>query len=306
LKTVVFAYHEIGYACLDELLRFGASVECLFTHEDDPGEEIWFARPQTIARERGIPVYTSENLKDPDLIAMLAALSPDFIFSFYYRRIIPGEILRIPTTGAFNLHGSLLPRFRGRCPVNWVLIEGEAKTGLTLHVMEEKADSGDIVAQRAIDIDFHDTAHSLFLKMIGEARILMREVLPALADGTLTRIPQEGPSSYFGGRKPEDGLIHWGKPALTIYNLVRAVTHPYPGAFTDLAGRKFFIWESMPEKTAVTGPPGSILSLDPLTVATGNGALQLTRVQLEGEEEMDGNIFAKTHEVRPFTLGGKS
>jgi methionyl-tRNA formyltransferase len=306
VNAVVFAYHEIGYACLDELLRFGATVQCLFTHEDDPAEEIWFRRPHLIARVHGIPVYTNGNLKDPAIVGMLKNLNPDTIFSFYYRKLIPGEILRIPKIGAFNLHGSLLPRFRGRCPVNWVLIEGEAITGLTLHVMEEKADSGDIVAQRAIDIDFQDTAHSLFLKMVQEARVLMRETLPALAEGTFKRIPQEGPSSYFGRRKPEDGRIDWEKDARAIYNLVRATTHPYPGAFTYLGGRKLLIWGALPEERVVTGPPGRIVSPDPWTIAAGNGVVRLTRVQLEGEEEMDGNTFVETHPLNPSLLGGRS
>jgi methionyl-tRNA formyltransferase len=305
VNAVVFAYHEIGCACLEELLAFGTTVQCLFTHEDDPAEEIWFKTPRLIARVRGIPVYTNENLKDPAVIGMLKKLNPDVIFSFYYRKLIPAEILRIPKIGAFNLHGSLLPKFRGRCPVNWVLIEGEAKTGLTLHVMEEKADSGDIIAQRAIDIEFHDTAHSLFLKMVEEARILMGETLPALAEGTFKRIPQAGPSSYFGGRKPEDGLIDWVKDARAIYNLVRATTHPYPGAFTYVGGRKLFIWGALPEERVVTGPPGRMVSPDPWTVATGCGALRLTRVQLEGEEEMDGNAFAEAHQLSPSLLGGR-
>ncbi len=311
MKTVVFAYHEIGYSCLKELLDFGAEVSCLFTHDDDPGEEIWFKTPRLLAEERGIPVYTPHTLRDPKWAALIGELHPDIIFSFYYRNLIPREILDIPGTGAFNLHGSLLPLFRGRCPVNWVLIEGRARTGLTLHFMEEKPDTGDIVAQKAIDIAPEDTAHTLFLKMIREAGPLIREVLPALRDRTFTRTRQAdlGPSSYFGGRKPEDGLISWQKDAVGVYNLVRAVTHPYPGAFTYLEGRKFYVWWAAVEPSIQVAPDrkaGEVLSVSPFLVNAGGSALRLMTVQLEGENEMSGEEFVARHSVKNRILGGNT
>ena len=311
MKAVVFAYHEIGYACLDELLSFGAEVPCLFTHEDDPGEEIWFKTPALLAKEHGIPVYTPLTLKDPHWTDLIKQANPDVIFSFYYRNLIPKGILEIPGTGAFNLHGSLLPQFRGRCPVNWVLIAGAEKTGLTMHFMEEKPDTGDIIARRAVDIGPDDTAHTLFLKLVKEARPLMREVLPRLRDKTFTRISQSelGPSSYFGGRRPEDGLISWDKDVQSIYNLVRAVTHPYPGAFTYLDGKKLFIWwaEVEPSMEAVPGTRnGEIFSINPLLVNAAGMALKLVTVQREGEEEMSGEAFAAVHRIKNGILGGSA
>lgn len=305
MRAVVFAYHEIGFVCLEELLRFGVDVGCLFTHEDDPGEEVWFRKPKEIAREKNIPVHTPENLKEGGWIELIRSLEPDFIFSFYYRKMIPKAVLDIPRVAALNLHGSLLPRFRGRCPVNWVLIEGEEETGMSLHFMLEKPDAGDLVAQKTIPIAFEDTAHTLFLKMAAAARDLMREVLPALNDGTFARVPQTGPSSYYGGRKPEDGLITWQKDAWALYNLVRATTHPYPGAFTFLDGRKLFIWQAAPEEGGIKETPGTVVSGAPFLVATGRGRLRLLRVQYEGEEETDGPIFASTHDVEGKYLGGE-
>jgi methionyl-tRNA formyltransferase len=233
-------------------------------------------------------------------------MKPDVIFSFYYRNMIPREILAVPKIGAFNLHGSLLPKFRGRCPVNWVLIEGEKTTGITLHAMVEKPDAGDIVAQRAIDISFDDNARSLFMKMAKEARTLMKEVLPLIQNGSFQRTPQAslGSSSYFGGRKPEDGLIAWNKDAVSIYNLTRATTHPYPGAFSYLDGKKFFVWQAYPEEGVSNNTPGAILSTNPLTVGAGRGTVKLLRVQLEGELEMDGETFAATHDIDNKILGG--
>lgn len=306
MKAVVFAYHEIGYVCLEELVNFDARVPCLFTHENDPKEEVWFRCPILVAEKHGIPVYTPVDLKDRTCIDLIEGLSPDIIFSFYYRHMIPLEILEIPRMGAFNLHGSLLPRFRGRCPVNWVLIEGEKETGLTLHRMVEKPDAGDIVAQKKVDITFDDNAFTLFMKMADAARLLMREVLPQFRNGTFTTVPQQGVSSYYGGRKPEDGIISWEKDAITIYNLTRATTHPYPGAFTFLEGRKFYIWKAQPEAgTGEDARPGAIVSTTPFLVSTGSGLLKLLRVQIEGEDEIDGETFALRHNLEKKSLGGQ-
>jgi methionyl-tRNA formyltransferase len=304
VRAVVFAYHEIGYACLEELIQFGADVCCLFTHEDDPHEEIWYRRPIALAERHEIPVYKPENLKEAEWIDLVRGFSPDVIFSFYYRKMIPKEMLHIPRVGAFNLHGSLLPKFRGRSPVNWVLIGGEKETGLTLHYMVEKPDAGDIIAQRAIPITFEDTAYTLFIKMAIEARVLMKDVLPQLRDGTFKAIPQIGKSSYFGGRRPEDGLISWEKDALSLYNLVRATTHPYPGAFTYLEGKRFYIWKARPEDSPQGHEVGRVVSLTPLAVSAAGGVLRLLSVQLEGEEEMDGDLFASIHDVKDKVLGG--
>jgi methionyl-tRNA formyltransferase len=308
LRAVVFAYHEIGYVCLEELIEFGADVPCLFTHEDDPDEEVWFRRPAELATKKGIPIYTPDSLKEQSWTTMISDMRPDVIFSFYYRNLIPVKILSIPSIGAFNLHGSLLPKFRGRCPVNWVLIEGESRTGLTLHYMVEKPDAGDIITQRPVDISFDDNAYTLFMKMAVEARLLMKEILPRINDKSFTGTPQAdlGQSSYFGGRKPEDGLISWHKDAVSIYNLTRAVTHPYPGAFTFLDGKKFFIWKAYPLQEQSKSLPGSVISSKPLVINTNNGALRLLKVQLDGEDEMDGEVFAAHHHMENKILGGNT
>jgi len=305
VRAVVFAYQEIGYVCLEELLGTGVDVACLFTHDDDPGEEIWFRRPVELAREYGIPVYTPESVSDEKWITLIRDMRPDIVFSFYYRRMIPKSILDIPRIGAFNLHGSLLPRYRGRCPVNWVLIAGEEKTGVTLHFMVEKPDAGDIVAQKEVPIAFEDDVFSVYMKLVAAARELMQDVLPGLQAGTFTRWVQTGPSSYFGGRKPEDGLIDWTKDSLSIYNLTRAVTHPYPGAFTYLDGKKLLIWKAYPENVSPRDvPAGTVISEEPLLVRTGSGSLRLILVQLDGDQEMDGVELASSRVLKNKILGG--
>lgn len=303
MKTVVFAYHEIGYVCLEELIDYGAEIMCLFTHKDNPDEEIWFRRPVELAEKYAIPIYTPENLKDDSWATLIKSFEPDVIFSFYYRNMIPMNIIEIPKVGAFNMHGSLLPKYRGRVPVNWVLIKGEKKTGVTLHFMIDKPDAGDIIGQKEVEIDFEDTAKTLFLKLAKAARQLLREVLPLIENNSFVRIPQTGGSSYFGGRKPEDGLINWEEDAVSIYNLIRAVTHPYPGAFTFLDGKKLYIWWAKPVYGKVNAKPGTVISKDPLVVSTGKNMLRLITVQLEAEKEMDGVEFANTHDIENKILG---
>jgi methionyl-tRNA formyltransferase len=304
VKAVVFAYHEIGSACLEKLIASSIDVNALFTHKDDANEEIWFRTPRAIAEKSGIPVFDEDNLKNPVWIERIRSYSPDYIFSFYYRNMLPKEILEIPRIAAMNLHGSLLPKFRGRCPVNWVILKGEKETGVTLHLMEVKPDAGDIISQEVVSIDFEDTAHTLALKLTAAARKLMKATIPLLESGTFERQPQVGASSYFGGRKPGDGLIDWKLPANEVYNLIRAVTHPYPGAFTFLDGTKLYIWKALPVAGGAKSTPGTCVTNHPLTIATGNGLLQVLSAQLEGEEELDGETFSKTHKLENKSLGG--
>ena len=150
MKTVVFAYHNMGLAGLDVLFNYGFDIAAVFTHEDDPDENCWFGSVKKWAELKNIAVYTTEKVNSPDWIAKIAAINPDVIFSFYYRKMIGREILDLPKIGAFNLHGSFLPAYRGRCPINWVIINGEAQTGVTLHYMIDKPDAGDIVGQKAV------------------------------------------------------------------------------------------------------------------------------------------------------------
>lgn len=281
MKTILLAYHNLGCAGLEALLRNGFDVAAVFTHKEDPSENVWFRSVAELAAAHGIPVHAPENINHPLWVEKIRQIAPEFIFSFYYRDMVKKEILDIPARGCLNLHGSLLPRYRGRCPVNWVLIHGEKETGLTLHYMTPHPDDGDIVAQTAIPISDDDTALTLFEKMTPAAGRLLDEVLPKLAAGTAPRVPQDAAlASYFGGRKPQDGLMDWTRSATEIRNLIRAVTRPYPGAFTFMGGQKLLVWAA----TALPGmdseaAPGTILSIAPLHVACGQGVLRLDSLQ---------------------------
>lgn len=208
MRAVVFAYHDIGVTGLRALEKHGIEVAAVFTHPDDPNEAIWFHSVAEYAARAGLDVHSPEDVNHPLWIERIRALAPDVFFSFYYRKLLGAELLSIPTTGAFNLHGSLLPRYRGRAPINWVLVHGERETGVTLHHMTAAPDAGDIVGQRAIAIEDEDNALTLMRKANEAAGGLLDELLPALLAGDAPRVPQDPKrASYFGGRRPADGRI---------------------------------------------------------------------------------------------------
>lgn len=288
-KLVVCAYHNVGYACIEELVRQGADIRLIFTHEDSPTEKIWFKSVRELADRHGIPCITT-SINEPENRARAGKISPDFLLSFYYRDMIKPEVLELASKGSLNLHGSYLPRYRGRVPVNWAVINGETETGATLHYMVAKPDAGDIVDQEKVEIAFADTALDVFNKVTDAAVRVIRRAWPLLAAGTAQRVPMNlKAGNYCGGRKPEDGRIDWSKSAVQIYNLVRGVTHPYPGAFTDLDGRKLIVWKAWPVEG--NGEPGQIVSVSPLLVGTGNGLLEIRELQMEGEKETATDSF---------------
>lgn len=231
-SAVVFAYHDVGVRCLQALLGAGIEVPLVVTHRDDPAENRWFASVADSARAQGLD--TREDPPSEALGHELRGIGPDFIFSFYYRRVLPEQWLAAARRGAFNLHGSLLPKYRGRAPVNWAVLMGETETGATLHEMVARPDAGRIVDQERVAIGENETAAEVFRKVTDAAVVVVRRALPALVSGTAELREQDlSQGSYFGGRRPEDGRIDWTKSAREIHNLVRSVAPPYPGAFTE-------------------------------------------------------------------------
>ena len=282
---LVFAYHNVGYECLDALIQNDEYVLAVITHKDNPEEEIWFRSVSNLAKKYDIPVHTPDSVDSPDWVERIASWKPDLILSFYYRSMIQEDILSIPRLGAFNMHGSLLPKYRGRVPINWAVLNGEKETGVTLHHMVKRADAGDIVDQEKVAIGPDETAAEVFAKCVKAARVVLERQLDALTSGTAPRKPQdESQATKFGGRKPEDGRIDWTQSSEKIYNLIRAVTQPYPGAFTMSRGKKLLIWWATPSKAA-GNTPGTITSLDPLIVTTGSGSLEVVNYEWEDEEE---------------------
>ncbi len=286
-RAIVFAYHNVGVRCLSVLLAHGVDVVRVVTHQDNPNETIWFDSVAELAARHDIPVITPEDPNDPVVVAELAALQPDFLFSFYYRLMLKAPLLALPKHDAWNMHGSLLPRYRGRVPVNWAIIHGERETGATLHQMLEKPDAGGIVAQQAVPILPDDTALDVFNKVTLAAEMALDRVLPELLAGRATTRPQDlAAGSYFGGRKAEDGRIDWTQPAAVVHNLIRAVAPPYPGAFSDTPKGRLRVLRSL-HPTGETGPHGgrpTLFSRDGrLFAECGDGRLlRLLAVELEG------------------------
>ena len=237
--AVVFAYHDVGVRCLAVLLSHGVQIPLVVTHKDDPKENVWFGSVEKLARAYDIEVTTPTDPNAPEFIEKLAGISPDFIFSFYYRYMLKPAVLATAMRGAYNMHGSLLPKFRGRAPVNWAVLRGEDTTGATLHEMVEKPDAGRIVDQFPVPILPDDRAIDVFRKVTGAAELLLDRSLAAVLDGMAQPIDQDlSQGGYFRGRTSDDGRIDWTKGAKEIHNLVRAVAPPYPGAFTMLGGQK--------------------------------------------------------------------
>jgi methionyl-tRNA formyltransferase len=288
-RILFFGYSEVGYECLDLLLSRGDHVVALITHEDNPSEKIWFKTPAVAARAKGLPVFTPDNVNTPEWRERLAALQPDLILSVYYRHMIGTKILGMPRLGAFNLHGSLLPKYRGRAPINWAVLHGEPRIGMTLHRMVKAPDAGAIVDQEGVNIGPRDTAEQAFRKVLPCARTVVARQIDALLAGAAQETPQdESQATYFGGRKPEDGRILWTQTTAQIFNLIRAVTDPYPGAFTDVGDARLMVWWAEPDTPmtralyAESNRPGEILSVAPLVVAAADGALELTRTEWRG------------------------
>ncbi len=313
MRLIFMGYHNVGYFCLKALMDmcrdFGDEIVAVVTHADNPQENIWFASVRDLAFRNYLPVYQPANPNAPAFVETMRRLQPDFLFSCYYRDMLKQPLLDLPKHGALNMHGSLLPKYRGRVPVNWVLVHGETETGMTLHYMEEKADRGDMVGQMRVPITTEDTAFTLFAKVTVAAEELLRDTYPLLRTGQAPRMPQDhSQASYFGGRRPEDGRIPWDKPALEIYNLVRAVTHPYPGAFTTLDERKLFIWWGRPlaEPAPAGAAPGQIVARllgEGLLVATGHGQFLMEGAQWEGEPEFLGPVVATWADLVGKQLG---
>jgi len=285
-RILFFGYSEVGHDCLDLLLSRGDNVVALITHEDNPDEKIWFKTPALAARAKGVPVHTPAKVGIPEWVERIAQMRPDLILSVYYRNMISTKVLALAPLGAFNMHGSLLPRYRGRAPINWAVLNGEPRIGMTLHRMVREPDAGNIVDQEGADIGPRDTAEQAFRKVLPCARRVLERQIGALLSGTARETPQDASqATYFGGRKPEDGRIDWTQPSGRIFNLVRAVTDPYPGAFADAGPARLMVWWAEPDSPAAAGGkgrPGEIISVSPLVVATGDGALELTRTEWRG------------------------
>ena len=274
--------------CLSVLIEQGVHIPLLFTHADDPGESQWFGSVAQLAAAHGIRTVTPDSANTPEWVGQGRDCRPDFVFSFYYRHMLANEWLAVPRKGALNMHGSLLPRYRGRAPVHWAILNGETETGASLHYMLEKPDAGALVDQEAVPILIDDDALAVSLKVAQAAQAVLRRSLPRLIAGTAAATPLDlARGSYFGRRRPEDGRIDWRRGARAVHDLVRAVAPPFPGAFSDIAGVRAFVLE-----TRLADGPALHPSTLPCLYAQADGwyadcadgrRLQITRLEVGGK-----------------------
>jgi methionyl-tRNA formyltransferase len=254
-RAVVFAYSEVGVRCVRELLAQEVQIPLLFTHADDPGENRWFASVRELAEASRLRVETPEDPNTLEWIAEGRRARPDFLFSFYYRHMLNSTWLDLPKRGALNMHGSLLPKYRGRAPIHWAIIHGETSTGASLHYMLEKPDAGALVDQQAVPILENDTALDVSMKVADAAqRVLARNLPKLIAGSAAAKALDLAQGSYFGRRRPEDGRIDWRAGARRIHDLVRAVAPPFPGAFTEVGGVRLEVLETRVEPGPLRHP----------------------------------------------------
>jgi methionyl-tRNA formyltransferase len=303
--AVVFAYHDVGVRCLSVLLAHGVKIPLVVTHRDDPHENVWFGSVEKLARANDLEVATPDDPNAPEFLERLQGISADFLFSFYYRHMLSPAVLATAMRGSYNMHGSLLPKFRGRAPVNWAILRGEDTTGATLHEMVEKPDAGRIVDQMAVPILPDDTAIDVFRKVTVAAEVVLDRSLPGVLDG-MARLHEQDLSQggYFRGRKSDDGRIDWTKGAKEIHDLVRAVAPPYPGAFTELGGQRLRVLRTrfMSGKTRPATPQLRFDGEHLVATCADGGILRILDCELDGVP-LPGPRFAEHFGREPVPLG---
>ena len=294
MRIVFMGTPDFAVPCLQRLLEDGHEVPAVFTQPDKPvGRHAVLTPPpvKQLALSHGIPVYQPTKMRDGTVAALLRELAPDCLVVVAYGRILPQEILDVPPRGCVNIHGSLLPRYRGAAPIQWSVIRGETVTGVTSMFMDAGMDTGDIIDTLTTPIGENETAGELFERLAPLGARLLRTTLAAIADGTVTRRPQNDAEATMAPMLEKAmGRLDLTRPARELHNQVRGM-NPWPGAFCTAGGKTLKIHET--RVAAGSGAPGTLLCADPVTVACGEGALQLVTVQPEGKPRMAAEAWLR-------------
>jgi methionyl-tRNA formyltransferase len=292
IKVALLCAGEIGYRCLRRVSESRAArLAAVFTYRVEPPQEEYLEKTVELARSRGARAYDVASVGQEKFRAALESLDLDLLIAVKWRTMIPQSVIDSARGGLVVFHASLLPKYRGFAPVNWPLINGERETGVTMFYAAAEVDSGDIIEQRARAITDEDDAGTIDAWLNETVEAMLEENLPRLASGDAPRVPQDhAQATYAVWRDPEDGRIDWSMPTRAVFNLIRGLTSPYPGAYSLLEGRKLVIWSAELEReprTYVGRNPGKVERIIPgegVNVLTGDGTLRLKRVQLEGDE----------------------
>ena len=294
MRIVFMGTPDFAVPCLQRLLEDGHEVPAVFTQPDKPvGRHAVLTPPpvKQLALSHGIPVYQPTKMRDGTVAALLRELAPDCLVVVAYGRILPQEILDVPPRGCVNIHGSLLPRYRGAAPIQWSVIRGETVTGVTSMFMDAGMDTGDIIDTLTTPIGENETAGELFERLAPLGARLLSTTLAAIADGTVTRRPQNDAEATMAPMLEKAmGRLDLTRPAQELHNQVRGM-NPWPGAFCTAGGKTLKIHET--RVAAGSGAPGTLLCADPVTVACGEGALQLVTVQPEGKARMAAEAWLR-------------
>lgn len=271
-RIIFFGFSDVGFKSLKLLIERKCDVVAVFTHNTDAHETQWFETAESLAQKYNIPVYKPESLKGEEWKKLVEELKPDLILSLYYRNFIPPAIFTQAKLGAYNMHGSYLPRYRGRAPLNWSIINGESHCGATLHVLEKGFDTGDIVDKEKVNIAPDEYVETVLPRISAAAiKVLDRSLDSLLAGSPKLEKQNEAEVSYFGKRTPEDGRIDFSKNTSEIFNLIRGVSKPFPGAFFDYENKRYTIWKASIINETPKEETGAVISENPLKIACSNG-----------------------------------
>jgi methionyl-tRNA formyltransferase len=290
---------DFAVPCLERLIEAGHEIAAVFSQPDKPrGRKMVMTPPEVkvCALKHGLTVYQPKSLRNDEAMELIKEIAPDCIVVAAYGKILPKAMLDLPKYGCINVHGSLLPKYRGSAPIQWSVINGEKETGVTIMQMAEGVDTGDMLYQKAIPIGIDDTAESMFEKLSDLGGEMIVEALDLLEEGKLTPIKQdETLATHAPMLNKEIAVIDWNKSALEVHNLVRGL-YSWPIAQTTLHGKKLKIYRTAVGKGS--GEAGTVISTSPLTIACGEGAVVIEELQLEGKKRMDAKAFLIGHPLQ--------
>ena len=308
MKIIYMGTPDFAVEALEALASSRHEVTAVFTQPDKPkgrGKAMQFTPVKEVALRENIPVYQPKKVRDPEVIQKIRELAPDVLVVVAFGQIIPQEILDIAPYGCINVHGSLLPKYRGAAPIQWAVIDGEKESGVTTMQMDAGLDTGDMLLKTVVPLDEKETGGSLFDKLSKAGADLLLETLDALENGTVTPQKQgESPTAYAKMLTKDMGAIDWNRPAKELERLIRGL-NPWPSAYTFLNGKTLKVWKCAVERAECgKEAPGTIIGVDKsgIHVACGSDTLILKEVQLEGKKRMETDAFLRGYQVTAGTM----
>ncbi len=308
MKVVFMGTPDFAVPCLEKLIEYGCEVVGVFTQPDKPVGRKRIITPPAVkvcAEKHGLDVYQPEKMKDGTAYEIISSLQPDLIVVVAYGKILPKEILEIAPLGCINIHGSLLPKLRGAAPIQWSVINGDEFSGVTSMMMNEGLDTGDMLVERRVKIDFKETSGELYDRLSFVGAEVLEETLRKIEDGTLVRVPQnDDESTYAPLLSKEISNIDWNETALSVYNKIRGL-NPWPIALTCIDGVKYKIYEAEYAEN-VKGQPGEIVeNKKQLLVSCGDGnGVSIKSIQPDGKKQMDIVAFLSGNKLEKGKIIG--